>query len=727
MSTITSYTSKFTKISFKLPAAIIFAAIFAALSAGYLGYQQIDTNIIDAVDDRVEIILKGQKSSLSKYLKEIENDLHQKAISVEVVSALTEFNDAWKALKSEQESKLQKAYITDNLNKLGEKEKLDFASNGTQYDKIHKKYHLRMRDFLYARGYYDIFLFNVDGDLIYTVFKELDYATNLAKGVYKETGLGTVFKKGLKLNAGEQVFDDFKPYSPSHGAAASFIAQPIFDVSGKRLGVIAFQMPIDNLNNMMKSKGQLGNTGETFIVGQDGLTRSDSEIHEEFKLLETKVDAPLLRQATIDGVTISHNESYNNVLSLMAVTNLKFHDTIWTLVAVQDQAEILAALPRARNYMMTAVLGVLLLVGFVGYLLARNITKPITRLTKLMTTISKGELEAEIHGSDRKDEIGNMAKAVSVFKDNALANIKLEQQQVTDRKEREVQSNVERREFADNFKNTIMGFINNVSSSCEDMTVNAIDLIDDSVQTSNQSQTAKTASERATSNVQTVATASEELSTSIEEISNRVNQNRDIVGDAMDGAQTTSEKVHDLSNAANNIGEVINLIQSIAEQTNLLALNATIEAARAGDAGKGFAVVATEVKALANQTAKATEEISIHINSIQNSTNETVVAIAEITNTMVKANEITTSISDAIEQQGEATIIISQNIQEASNETQLVSDNMIIVNERADKANKSAQKMNNATLNVSEQTKLLRNQVDDFIESIYEPAEALTG
>lgn len=727
MSATTSFTSKFTKISFKLPAAIIFAAVFTALSAGYLGYQQIDTNITHAVDERVEIILESQKLALNNYLHEIENDLHQKAISVEVVNALTEFNTAWKSLKSGQEATLQKAYITDNPNNLGEKEKLDFAPNGTQYDETHKKYHSRMRDFLYARGYYDIFLFNLEGDLIYTVFKELDYATNLATGKYKDTGLGTVFQKGLTLKAGEQVFDDFKPYSPSHGAAASFIAEPIFNNAGKRLGVIAYQMPIHNLDVIMKSHGYLGKTGETFIVGDDSLTRSDSEIHEEYKILETKVDAPLLRLATKDKVTISHDELYHDVHSLMAVTNLEFHNTIWTLVAVQDQAEIFAALPRARNYMMMAVLGVLLLVGFVGYLFARNITKPITRLTKLMAHISNGELETEIQGTDRKDEIGNMAKAVSVFKNHALENIKLEQQQVIDRKEREVQSNIERREFAENFQNNIMGFIDNVSSSCEDMTMNAVDLIEDSVQTSNQSQTAKTASERATSNVQTVATASEELSTSIEEISNRVNENRDIVGDAMKGAQVTSEKVHSLSNAANNIGEVINLIQSIAEQTNLLALNATIEAARAGDAGKGFAVVATEVKALASQTAKATDEISAHINSIQNSTNETVTAIAEITDTMVKANEITTSISTAIEQQGEATSVISQNIQEASSETQLVSDNMIIVNERADKANQSAQKMNVSTVNVTEQTKQLRNQVDEFMESIYERTKTATG
>lgn len=708
----------FSKISSKLPATIIFAAVISALSAGFLGYQQTAVSLTNAVDERIQIILNNQKQNLDKYLAEIENDLHQKAISTEVANALVEFDQAWNKLGGNQQALLQQAYITDNPNALGEKEKLDFAPNDNAYNKIHKKYHPRMRDFLYARGYYDIFLFNLNGDLIYTVFKELDYATNLASGKYNDTGLGTVFKQGLKLNAGERIFDDFKPYSPSHGAPASFIAEPIFDTSGKRLGVIAYQMPIDNMNNIMKSKGQLGKTGETFIIGADGLMRSDSELHEEFKILQTKITAPIIAKSTNQSVTVSHGEIYNNQNSIMAVTDLNFHDATWTLVATQEMQEIFTPLTQARDYMIMVVLAVLFLVGFIGFLLSRSITKPISRLTKIMSLIANGELKTEINGIERKDEIGDMAQAVSIFKDNAIANVKLEQQQVVDREDSAKQSKAEQQNFATSFKDNIMGFIDGVSSSCHDMSENTAGLIEDAVQTSSQSKTAQSASERASANVQTVASASEELSSSIEEISRQVEQNRDIVSEAMKGAEITTQKVSGLSKAANNIGEVINLIQTIAEQTNLLALNATIEAARAGDAGKGFAVVATEVKALASQTAKATEEISLHINSIQDSTGETVEAINEITDTMNKANEITNLIATAIEQQGIATTLISQNIQEASAETQLVSENMVVVSQRTEKANESAQKMNGSTQNMSSQTQNLQNQVDEFINKI---------
>lgn len=718
MFSIASPASKMSKISFKLPAAILLSAVIAALSAGFLGYQQIDTSITNSVNERLKIVLNNQKQNLASYLAEIENDLHQKAVSTEITNALLEFDQAWQAMGSHQEAALQKAYITDNPNNLGEKERLDFAPSDTEYNKIHKKYHPRLRDFLYSRGYYDIFLFNLNGDLIYTVFKELDYATNLASGKYSDTGLGSVFKAGLKLNKNEQVFDDFKPYSPSHGAPAAFIAEPIFSLEGKRLGVLAYQMPIDNMNGIMKSHGQLGLTGETFIIGNDGLMRSNSELHEEFKILQTKIETPFLANSTHKSVVISANEIYNSVPSIMAVTDLKFHDANWTLIAVEELSEVFAPLVEARNYMMIVVSIVLLLVGFIGFLLARSITKPISNLTNIMSLISEGKLETKIVGSERQDEIGDMAKAVLVFKDSALANIVLEKQQVIDRENMEKQSKSEQQKFALGFKENIVSLIDNVGQSVVNMGENAKNLMADSVQSIEQSNTAKTASERASMNVQNVAAASEELSSSIEEIGRQVNESRIIVSDAMHGAKTTNKKVGQLSDAANGIGEVISLIQSIAEQTNLLALNATIEAARAGDAGKGFAVVATEVKALAAQTARATEEISSHISSIQQSTDETVTSIGEITSTLTKVNEITTVISAAVEEQGSATSLISQNIQEASNETTLVSENMVVVTTGADKVNQNANEMNSATQMMNIQTQQLQTQVNEFIGKI---------
>lgn len=709
--------NRLSKITFKLPAAIIAAATITALSAGFLGYQEINSNITSAVDNRVEIVLSNQKTTLSAYLGEIENDLHQKAINTEVQQALVEFDSAWADLKNNQTQKLQQSYITNNSHKLGEKEKLDFATGDTAYNDAHKKYHPRMRDFLYARGYYDIFLFNLDGDLIYTVFKELDYATNLANGKYKDTGLGTVFQAALKLQAGQQVFDDFKPYSPSHGAAASFIAEPVFSLTGERLGVIAYQMPIANINNIMKSNGQLGHTGETFIIGQDGLMRSDSELNEDFKILETKIEAPILAESSGTMVHTSHDEIYHGSHSIMSVIDLEFHGTTWTLVAVESLDEVFAPLASARNYMILVVLAILALVGFAATFLSRSITNPITRLTSAMTLLSAGQLKTEIEDTDRKDEIGDMANAVLVFKDNALVAKKLEaDKNEANKGEAERQTYIAT--LIEKFHNSVTDGLKNVSKNSSDMKTTATTLSAISNATAKQAESASGASEEASTNVGTVAVAAEELSSSISEITRQVEQTNVIVKKASDMTETTNEKVVSLAEKSHAIGDVVNLIKDIAEQTNLLALNATIEAARAGDAGKGFAVVASEVKSLASQTAKATEQISEQISEIQSSTQQAVEGIQGITTIMSDVNEYTNAISASVVEQNSATIEISENIAQASAGTQEMTVNVSNISNSVSQTNNSVTEVSTASLQMDEQIELLDGSINEFLAKV---------
>ncbi|NRA88449.1 MAG: methyl-accepting chemotaxis protein [Rhizobiales bacterium] len=707
------------KISIKLPLAIIVAAAISAMGVGYVGYQAIQTSVESDIDHRVDLILTNKQQRLGEYLSQIENDLHQKANNQEITSAIVEFSSAWKELGTEAEAKLQTAYISNNPNKIDEKEKLDFASEKNNYNIAHKKHHPKLRKFVYKRGYKDVFLFNLEGDLVYSVFKKLDYATNLITGKYTTTGLAFVYKKALTLNITEQAFDDYKAYSPNNGAPASFIAEPVFNADKKRIGVIAFQMPIDNINNIMKANGKLGLSGETFLVGsKNHLLRSNSEINEDFKILQAKVNAPIFAKSTTDAVHTSHDQIYHGHHSIMSVLDLDFKNVTWTLVAVENVEEVYAPLVSARNYMLIDVLVILSILTILATLLSRSITKPISILTDVMSAIADNKLDTHVEGGRRSDEIGDMARAVLVFKQNALANIELEKQQIIDKENITKQADIEKHKFADSFQKEVMGFIDNVSTSCSNMNSNADDLIEESVKSTEQSITARTAADRASMNVQTVAAASEELHSSITEISRQVHRSRDIVEEAMQGAETTTEKVKDLSKAAVDIGDVIALIQSIAEQTNLLALNATIEAARAGDAGKGFAVVASEVKTLASQTAKATEEISSHIGLIQESTKETTNSIELITKTMNMVNEITTVIASAIEEQGSATSLISQNIQEASREASLVSENMETVAKRAEQTNKSANHMSESTQVMSVQTKELQNKVEDFITRI---------
>jgi len=358
------------------------------------------------------------------------------------------------------------------------------------------------------------------------------------------------------------------------------------------------------------------------------------------------------------------------------------------------------------------------IVVLISIAIERGIAKPIEGMTEVMGLLANDNLEAEIPSRDRKDEIGKMAHAVQVFKDNAIEVHRLEAEQEAN-KERSIREKHELMlKMADDFESNIGTVVNFVSSAATQMyssTETMSDTVDRSMQ---QTNAASVAAEEASSNVQTVASAAEELSTSISEISRQVSQSTKIADEAVAEVEGANDKVQSLANAAHKIGEVVALITDIADQTNLLALNATIEAARAGDAGKGFAVVASEVKNLATQTAKATEEISNQIGGIQGATQGAVHAIGSIGGIISKMNEISSAIAAAVEQQGAATSEIARNVEQAALGTQGVSSNTADVSRGTNEIGNAASDMKTASSELSKQSEVLRSTVDVFLNEV---------
>ncbi len=358
------------------------------------------------------------------------------------------------------------------------------------------------------------------------------------------------------------------------------------------------------------------------------------------------------------------------------------------------------------------------LAGAIAFVTARSIVNPINDMTGTMTTLANGNLEVQVPALDKKDEIGQMAQAVQVFKENAQAVKRMEAEQ----KEAEVRAAREKKELmlkmAGDFEASVGGIVNAVSSASTEMESSAQAMSATAEETSRQATAVAAASEQASTNVQTVASAAEELSSSVSEISRQVSQSAKIAANAVDEANRANAMVQGLATAAQKIGEVVELITSIADQTNLLALNATIEAARAGDAGKGFAVVAAEVKNLANQTAKATEEIGTQIGGIQASTKDAVGAIQSIGKVIGEINQISAAIAAAVEEQGAATKEIARNVEQASAGTKEVSANISGVTQAAGETGQASNQIQAAAKELSQQSETLRNQVDKFIAQI---------
>jgi len=363
-------------------------------------------------------------------------------------------------------------------------------------------------------------------------------------------------------------------------------------------------------------------------------------------------------------------------------------------------------------------LAILFMVLFAATAIGRGISKPILALNSSMQKLAGGDLSVEIGMEDRRDEVGAMANTVRVFQENArqVERLKAEQADMERRAEEEKRRALAK--MADEFEQSIGQIVGVVASAATELQSNAKHLSEMADQTSRQSAAVAAATEEASTSVQTVASATEELSASINEINRQVVESSNVATGAVEEVKKTNATVTTMAEAATQIGDVVKLIQDIAEQTNLLALNATIEAARAGEAGKGFAVVASEVKNLANQTARATEEISNKIVTVQNVSNEAASAIKGIGTTIEKISEITGTIASAIHEQAAATKEISNNVQQASAGTNEVSSSIVTVTQTAKESRGAADEVLQASAELSKQAERLRAEVQAFLNKV---------
>lgn len=470
---------------------------------------------------------------------------------------------------------------------------------------------------------------------------------------------------------------------------------------------------------------------DTLQAALDTLTTADSWIDSTAKtgpkdLRSTFTELREKAQQYESDFTVIQASSVQNIKDVAALNDKvsAITDTLNAFMGVANKSQ--AALQAKSEQMLASsettlwaistgglVLGLMLAV-----LLGRGISRPIVSITGAMQRLSAGELAIAIPGLGRADEVGTMAATLNVFKEGLQENERLRVEQDRAKGKTEERRRGELNQLADAFEMAVGGVVQSVVSASSQLQLAARSMTSATEEVSGQSIAVASAAEEASTNVETVAASAEELASSIGEIKRQADESTRVASRAASDAQATANRVRELADSANRIGEVVNLIDNIASQTNLLALNATIEAARAGEAGKGFAVVAAEVKQLADQTSKATSQISRQIGEIQSSTQSSAEAIVGITSIIEQLNAITSSIAAAVDQQGAATNEIARNVAQASSGTHQVSQNIVGITEAATESSSAATQVLASADDLARQSDTLRGEVSRFLSSV---------
>jgi len=646
------------RIKHKLPLAALALTLFAVGATSIAATTVAGKKAEEIYFEDLSAVADGRRNELGLYLKNLKLDLLSLASRPDTADALKAFQAGWSEIGDGPGEELQYRYIEDNPYEAGEKELMDMAMEGDGYDIAHSTYHGRFREHLTSRGYYDIFLFDTEGNLVYSVLKEPDYATNLVDGDYAASGLSEAFRGAMDAPTSEVAsFADFAAYAPSHGMAASFMAAPVFDGLDK-IGVVAVEVPLNQVQAILSNTHGLGRTGETVLINQSGALAMDSPKTETDDTLTTKVSAPVIAGALKGEEGKGFISGYRGIETVAVAVPLQFETVGWAVASVVDRAEVRGIAGEIRNNVLAVAVVLTLIAIAASLFFSRGLTRPIGALVEDMKRLAGGDTGIEIANAERNDEIGDMAQSVVVFRDAALENIRLEEEATEGRKlsAEEARRRAEERAHLQEEQETALSALSDslallargdlehrlpddLPESFRPMVANYNEAVEQLRQTLAQARaisgTLHEVAESLTESSQKLAGRTEEQAAGLTETAASVQHLADSIRQTAGSSRSAMEMVgqtrreaegsrevmknavaamEGIDQSSQKISSIIGVINEIAFQTNLLALNAGVEAARAGEAGKGFAVVATEVRELAQRCSTAAGEISQLIN-----------------------------------------------------------------------------------------------------------------
>lgn len=611
---------------------------------------------------------------------------------------------------------LQYYYIRANQNPLGSKHLLDKFSDGSEYSELHAKYHPVIRHYLETWGFYDIFLVDPQsGDIVYSVFKELDYSTSLSSGPYASTNFGRVFQKALNPNGQSSFQVDLEPYFPSYEAAAGFVSSPIYD-GNDLIGVLIMQNPVQQIDQIMTNDSKwkeigMGESGETYLVGSDFKMRSNSRFlieqpeayfamlrdlgvpESDISLIKIKDTSALVQKVNTVGTKkamqgqsdVEIFDDYRGVAVVSAYKPLQISGLNWALMSEVDEAEALEPINKMQRVVAICLLFIAVGVILMGIFLSRIISAPLIGVSRALNEIERDSDLSKRVPVKSKDEVGQMSSSLNKLLDTLKDTIS------------------EIRETVTTLVGQSEGLLDMSNSLEESASTTAVRM-------ERVSESAQDVSH----NNETLAASVEEMSCSVTEVSQSSQEAASVATETTVRVKEANELMADLDNSSAEIGQIVELITTIAEQTNLLALNATIEAARAGDVGKGFAVVANEVKELASETSKATSDITAKVQEVQARTGKAVTQIGEIAALSEKVDDFSKTVAAAVEEQSATSNEMAHKVSDASKAASAISENVGEMTESAKNVSESSLAAKEFAQKLAEISETLSTKVKKF-------------